>query len=163
MRARRDDALEFESFCLREYERVFRAVRLLGGDDELARDATQEAFTKAFVRWRRLQKEPWAGGWVMTTALNASKRALRKGARESEIGRLTPDTASEANRAERVDIVSALRRLPARQQEAAVLYYWGDLSTTAIAQLLSLSEGTVRAHLAHARDKLRGLLEVADA
>ncbi|MDQ3964314.1 MAG: sigma-70 family RNA polymerase sigma factor [Actinomycetota bacterium] len=163
MRARRGDALEFESFCLREYERVFRAVRLLGGDDELARDATQEAFTKAFVRWRRLQKEPWAGGWVMTTALNASKRSLKKVARESRSTAPAADTASEANRAERVDIVSALRRLPGRQQEVAVLYYWGDLSTSSIAQLLSLSEGTVRAHLAHARDKLRGLLEVADA
>ena len=159
MRTRRGGVLEFESFCIREYERVFRAVRLFGGDPELAEDVTQEAFTRAFVRWRRLQQQTWAGGWVMRTALNLCRAALKKRTRDFPAVTDAPSPGSS----ERIDIVRALRRLPPRQREIAVLYYWGDLSTGAIAEVTGISEGTVRAHLAHARDALRVRLEVAGA
>ena len=60
----------FDEFCEAEYGGVYRAAFAFTGDREAALDATQEAFSRAFARWNRLSREQWAGGWVMTTALN---------------------------------------------------------------------------------------------
>jgi RNA polymerase sigma-70 factor (ECF subfamily) len=60
----------FERFYTNEAKAVFTAVYLMCRDRQLAEDATQEAFARAFERWDRLERQPWAAGWVMTTALN---------------------------------------------------------------------------------------------
>ena len=152
---------DFETFYRTEYPRVFRAVYLATSDRETAFDATQEAFKRAYARWWRLARHDWAGGWVMTTALNASKRAWRTSARE------VPDEGSPARThpaptARRVDLAAALRQLPTRQRTAVVLHYLGDQPLHAVADVMGVSEGTVKAHLAQARKKLRDALEVVD-
>ena len=132
------------------------------GDRDAAADATQEAFKRAYVRWARLRREPWVGGWVMTTAMNLCKRELKQRLRPNPLAQ--PEAPPrEAATADRVDVLAALHMLPFRQRQATVLFYWADLPTPAIAQLMGLSEGAVRAHLAHARTTLRKTLEVADA
>jgi RNA polymerase sigma-70 factor, ECF subfamily len=156
-----EGGLEFEDFYLREYQQVFRATYLLVGSREGAQDATQEAFKRAFVRWGRLRKQPWVGGWVMTTALNLCKRQLQDANRDLSPASKRPDLISAPS--VRVDVVNALRKLPHRQQQATVLYYVGDLPLPVIADLMGITEGAVKAHLAHARKSLRELLEVTDA
>src|SRR5437763_1507062 len=61
-----------------EHDRAFRVGLALGHDRGRAEDATQEAFARALERWTRLRERPWAGGWVMSTALNVVRRALRR-------------------------------------------------------------------------------------
>jgi len=57
--------MEFEELCRREYPLVYRAAFVFaGGDEQLALDATQEAFASPFARWGRLRIHEWAGGWV---------------------------------------------------------------------------------------------------
>ena len=68
----------FRDFYQRESRAVFHAVYLLCRDRAVAEDSTQEAFARALSRWRRLRGEPWAAGWVMTTALNVARRSLRQ-------------------------------------------------------------------------------------
>jgi DNA-directed RNA polymerase specialized sigma24 family protein len=43
----------FDSFCRQEYSTVFRAAYALASNRELADDATQDAFGRAFARWHR--------------------------------------------------------------------------------------------------------------
>ena len=151
---------DFETFYKTEYPHVYRAVFLATSDPDAAFDATQEAFKRAYARWWRLSRHEWAGGWVMTTALNASKRAWRTTSEETtgaETARSYPEPS-----ASRIDIAAALQGLPARQRTAVVLYYLRDQSIPTIANVMGVSEGTVKAHLAQARKKLRDALEVVD-
>ena len=98
----------------------------------------------------------------MTTAMNLCKRELKRRLRPNPVAQ--PEAQPrEAATADRVDVLAALHMLPFRQRQATVLFYWADLPTPAIAQLMGLSEGAVRAHLTHARTTLRKTLEVADA
>lgn len=149
---------DFGEFYLSEYRRVFRTVRALGSSHEDAWDITQESFARALARWSRLRKKSWRGGWVMTTALNLSKKASR------EIPRADVDHASsfETHPAGRVDLVRALRQVSARQREAAVLYYVFDLSVPDVAQAMGVSEGAVKTHLSRARAFLHDALRVSD-
>ena len=154
-------AVEFEDFYRSQYPQVYRAAFLATSDRDLAFDATQEAFKKAYARWRRLQRHEWAGGWVMTTTLNLCKRMGARSSREAtqDVAEGTPSLGPGP---ERVDVSNALAGLPPRQRTATILFYIGDLPLPAIAHLMSVSEGTVKAHLAQARASLRGALEVRD-
>jgi len=62
-----------------------------------------------------------------------------------------------------VDVWRAVRALPLRQQQAVVLRYRADLSTEEIAAAMGCDSGTVRTHLARAREALRARMGVIDA
>ena len=144
----------FEALYEREFASVYRAAFLLCGDRSSAEDATQEAFARALVRWRRLEGQPWAAGWVMTTAMNAARRAMRRPP-------LVEDPRSTATDHDgRLDVRDAIGRLPARQQEAVALHYLLDLSVTDTAAAMGVTGGTVKAHLSRARDALGGWLRI---
>jgi RNA polymerase sigma-70 factor, ECF subfamily len=68
----------FERFYMNEARGVFTAVYLMCRDRALAEDSTQEAFARALERWDRLDQQPWAAGWAMSTALNVARRSLRR-------------------------------------------------------------------------------------
>ena len=124
------------------------------GNASDAEDAAQEAFVRAYARWRRLEKEEWAGAWVTTTALNV----LRRRARRREPIPPETQTAPGPPNALRVDLLDAMRSLPPRQRQAAALFYVADLPVAVVARSMGLSEGAVKAHLSRARDALRARL-----
>jgi len=145
----------FRALYEAEAEQVFRTVLLLCRDEELARDATQEAFARALERWDRLQGEPWLGGWVMTAALNVAKRSLRR----------PPSIEAEPSQqtsTEDVELWQVVRELPPKQRAAVVLRYRIGLDTVLIAEAMGLREGTIRTHLARARRTLRERLEAEE-
>jgi RNA polymerase sigma-70 factor, ECF subfamily len=137
-----------------EFAAVYRACYALCGDRQLAEDAAQEAFARALERWRRLRERPWIAGWVATTALNVVRRSLRRRGAEPRlsgtgIGRTGAEVAED-----RLDLIRAIRTLPARQQEAVVLHYVADLSVDDVAEAMGVETETVKAHLARAREAL---------
>jgi RNA polymerase sigma-70 factor (ECF subfamily) len=144
---------EFEGFYESEAQAVFSAVFLLCRSRVEAEDATQEAFVRAFERWDRLRSQSWAASWVTTTALNVARRGLRRRPR----GLQTRESDNSA--ANSIDLWAMVRRLPRRQQETVVLHYRMDLSVREIAVILGCQEGTIRTHLARAREVLRRSLE----
>lgn len=148
---------DFEDVYRAEYPSVYRAALLATGDSEAARDATQEAFKRALVRWKRLSREPWVGGWIMTTALNLCRKRTRETPR-ADMGHEPQPQSVDLTRGP--DIEGALRRLPFRQRQVLVLYYLGDVPIGVISDLLGIAEGTVKAHLAQGRATLRRALEV---
>jgi len=140
---------EFGALYKREFRAVFQATYLLSGRRELAEDATQEAFARALQRWPRLRGRPWAGGWVMTTAMNLTRRSLRKSRPAEEASRDLNDLDQD------IDLWVAVRKLPPREGEALILHYRADLSTEQVAKLMGCAPSTVRAHLARGRSRLR--------
>lgn len=59
-------------------------------------------------------------------------------------------------------LLRALRKLPLDFQLALELYYWEELSTVEIAEVLEIAPGTVRSRLARARDLLAREIEGID-
>jgi RNA polymerase sigma-70 factor (ECF subfamily) len=144
----------FRALYEREFQAVFRTVYLLCRRRDLAEEATQEAFARAWERWRRLQDRPWAAGWVTTTALNAARRAIRR-----ERAPSFPASPEGADADATLDVWRAVARLPVRQQQALVLHYRLGLPTPDVAAAMRCRVSTVRAYLTRAREALRPLLE----
>ena len=139
----------FQRLYEEEAGAVFRTVYLVCRDPSVAEEATQEAFARALERWPRLRDRPWVGGWVTTTALNVARRTMRRG-RPSQ-----PADATGHDIDESLDLWRAVRQLSLRQQQAVVLRYRLDFTVEDAAAAMGCDAGTVRTHLARAREALR--------
>ena len=140
---------------------VYRVAYRFCGRREMAEDATQEAFARAFERWSRLRGEPWVVGWVLTTALNILRRAVRRTREEPREAHLKPQREDHVDGA--VDLWRAIGHLPRRQAEAVVLYYVLDLPVADVSEVMGCRDGTAKTHLDRGRQRLARLLESTDA
>jgi RNA polymerase sigma-70 factor (ECF subfamily) len=153
---------EFDQFFLANYDAVVNALTLITGDRERATDAAQEAFVKAYAKWSKIRSYDLPSAWVRRIAINISRDSHRSERRRRR--RELPHHVSDAvSPAEQIVGDDAARRLlaglPRRQREVATLFYVDDRGINEIAAILGLSDGTVKSHLADARDGMRATLE----
>jgi RNA polymerase sigma-70 factor (ECF subfamily) len=151
---------DFEAFFADEYGDVLRTVALAIGDRGRAEEVTQEAFARAYRKWRSVSRMDRPAGWVYVVALNAERSRWRKDARVEEA---VPETGADRDLADpvvaRVVVRALLERLPPRQRAAVVLRYLGDLTVPEIARALACAEGTVKSGLHDAMRNLRAQME----
>jgi RNA polymerase sigma-70 factor (sigma-E family) len=156
---------DFESFFADEYGEVLRTVALAIGDRARAEEVTQEAFARAFRRWRTVSRADRPAAWVYVVALNAERSRFRRDSRVDLDPAPADRTARDAIEPAlaRVVVEGLLERLPPRQRAAIVLRYLGDLTVPEVARALGCAEGTVKSTLHDALRNLRVEMEGADA
>jgi len=128
----------------------------------LAEDQVAEAFARAWASWRKVSRHPAPRAWVVRTALNTGASWWRRRARELPLA--DHDVAAPGSARTGLDaaVLTALRRLPARQREVIVLRVFLDLDIETTARQLGIAPGTVRAHLSRAVTALRNELAQAN-
>jgi RNA polymerase sigma-70 factor, ECF subfamily len=139
------------------------------GSQAVAEDAVQEALARAWERSERGDREGRVDridnltGWVAVTATNLARSGLRRLMVERRArGRLDwPPPATDPDR--RLDVVRAVRALPRRQRDAAVLRYYLDLPVADVARALRISEGATKNALFNARRSVRRTLRAGEA
>jgi len=144
------------AFLRDDYPRLVNAVALVAGDRQSAEDAVQEALARAWIRSERGEEIASLPNWVAAVALNLSRSTWRRRLAERRArARVSPTPgATDPGPAERIDVERALRALPRRQREVAVLRLVLEVSTEESATLLGISEGTVKSSLSAARASL---------
>jgi RNA polymerase sigma-70 factor (ECF subfamily) len=146
-------------------------LALVCGSRAQAEDAVQEALARAWERTERGQHLDSPRAWVTAVAANllrdgwrrvmAERRARRRlGWRDAPSPGIGEPGLAAAER--RTDVGKAMRSLPARQREVAVLRYWLDLEVAEIAAVLGIPEGTAKSALHRARRSLAAALDVND-
>jgi RNA polymerase sigma-70 factor (ECF subfamily) len=128
------------------------------GSHDLAREVVQEAFARALREQRKFRGEGSLEAWVWKIALNVALKKRHELLREWSIG----DDEYEAGTFEpspNHDVRAAVRALPPRRRLVVFLRYFADLSYPEIAGIAGVSEGTVAATLAQAKEELHGLLD----
>lgn len=88
---------------------------------------------------------------VVNEVRSNHRSALRREARE----RRTAAPAAVDSPDPVPEIATALAALPVRQRAVVFLTYWADQTPAAVAHELGISDGSVRKHLARARQTLR--------
>lgn len=150
---------EFDRFYRDCVARLVRQLYALLGDAADAQDVVQEAFVRAWARRRRLTEVDDPEAWVRTVAwrLGISRlRRLRTARAWRERQRLPEGAAPPSP--DHVALVEALRRLPAAQRRALVLFYLADRTVAQVAAETGVPEGTVKARLSRGRTALAALL-----
>ena len=126
-----------------------------------AADMVSEAVLKCLVspRWPQVaEKRAYLYRSVYNEAARFHRSTSRRRSREE---RAAPPESVEAPEL-RPEVLSAVARLSVRQRAVIVLTYWDDLDPAGIADLLDISDGSVRRHLARGRSRLKETLHVTD-
>lgn len=141
------------------YPRLVRALTVVSGSQESAADAVQEAFVKAHLHWRRIERYDDPVGWIRRVAINRLRDDHRRsGRKDKALDRLKPDARpDDVQWSDGVDVTTMLAELPRQQRLAMALFYVDGLSVAEVATTLKLSEGAVKFHLHRGRDRLRGV------
>ncbi len=140
-----------------DYERLVQALTLVAGDKEAAADAVQEAFVRLVRGWDRLSTYEDPAGWVRRVALNQIRDHHRSVWRQARL-LLKMEREDQAPREASITdepLWGRLRALPRKQRTALALYYMNHLTTREVADVMRVSEGTVKQHLHRARETLK--------
>jgi RNA polymerase sigma-70 factor (ECF subfamily) len=159
-----NDGSEFEVAYRAAFPAIVRSVRPLVDSADEAVDVVQEAFARAYLRWASSGDLDCIEAWVRTVAINLALsriRRLRTALRHVASHRASDFDLGEDTTvpvADRIDLVRALRKLPAKQQEIVVLHYLSDTSVKDIATQLGISESSVKTTLHRSRSRLHECL-----
>ena len=151
--SRRSDA---EAYRAHAGELVRYATVLVGPTD--AADVVADAVLGAFgsKAWPTVTNQrAYLYRAVYHRALDLRRGATRQHRREAVTASSDSVVVAESS----LDAQRALDHLPAQQRAVVFLTYWADLTPAHAAELLDVSEGTVRKQLARARDTLRRVLD----
>jgi len=152
---------DFDDTFRRWWAPMVRSLTVACGDAEVAADCLQDAFTRAYTRWRRVSRLDDPPGWIRHVAVNRLRDHFRKSASgRTAVERLDAQTvATTPEPAPPSDLATLLAQLPPQQRIAAALFYVDDLDVQQVADAMGLSTGAVKYHLHAARQTLRRALE----
>lgn len=159
-----NESLTFDDFYRQEHRHVLGLAFVLTGNQWVAEDTAQDAFTAAFRRWRSIVAYDSPSAWIRRVTCNRAASVLRRRVREAKaLMRLVGRTQSYIELDDGDDAFwQAVRQLPPRQAQVVALYYMEDYSVRQIAEVLDCSEGTVKTHLSRARHAVARQLQLED-
>jgi RNA polymerase sigma-70 factor, ECF subfamily len=145
-------------------DRVYRLAYRLAGDDELARDFTQETFIRAFEKLDGFRGDAALSTWLHAIAtsvvLNGLRKVKRFRRRETDLE--AADGVSGGARAAEPDLKVRLRTaidgLPEKYRLVFVMHDVEGYTHEEIGAALGVETGTSKAQLSRARAKLRDAL-----
>jgi len=146
---------------------VVNVIYRMCGDQQLAEDAAQEAFIKAWVKLDSYQRGSSFRNWIYRIAVNTALDMLRKRASKPQINvedvvleSYDPQPEYAYLHTEKMQIVQkAVLSLPPSSRSVLVLREYEGLSYQEIADMLDIPKGTVMSRLNYARNRLREILK----
>ena len=127
----------------------------LGGDEELAADATHDVFLRAYEARSRYQEGRKVDTWLFTIAYNICKNHYRSNAYEAQLlASLDAEPVSSQQIEVELDaavldeaLQQVLSELPAPLHQIFSLHYQEDLTIPQVAEIAGITEGTVKSRL----------------
>jgi RNA polymerase sigma-70 factor (ECF subfamily) len=168
-RARRGDLDAFEALYRRTAGRVFAICLRMSGDRGRATELLQDVFVRVWERLESFRGDAAFTSWLHRLAVNVVlEQARGERRRVARVGELPEDIEAEelgdrggsaSDVASRLDLETAIGRLPAGARRVFVLYAIEGYRHEEIARVMGVAEGTVRAQLHRARKLLMEVLD----
>src|SRR5690606_38101403 len=137
---------DFDAFYDATNRRVLHQMYAMTGNLADAQDVTQEAYARAWQRWKTVSQATNPEAWIRTVAWRIAASRWRKA--KNGIAALarhgTPDHSPPPN-PDHVTLVTALKQIPENQRQAIVLHHLVGLSVDDIANETGAPTGTVKA------------------
>src|SRR5438270_4078142 len=164
--AKAGDRGAFDELVRATYSDTYTLAYRLTGDEEDARDVTQEAYLRAYKSLKRFRGDAQFSTWLYRIVANCAATLLGKRTKnrhdelddDTPLADIRPDYDPDAhldNTIERERVTDALRELPDGLREVVVLRDVYDLPHEAIAKELGISEAAAKVRLHRARRRLR--------
>ncbi len=151
------DQVDPGAFLAARLDSLVRTAFLLLGNHHGAEDLVMTAMSKCLARWDFISGDP------LPYVRKAVVREYLSWVRRLRVVRETPTAVLPGSAATdhqdstilRADLLTALAKLPRRQRTVLVLRYLDDLTAGQVAEIMQISEGTVRSQTHDGLAKLR--------
>lgn len=156
-KAKNGDKEAFLSLIDENRLNIYRVARGILGNMEDIQDVIQNTIIKAFQNINTLKNDDFFRTWIIRILINECNEIVRKNKKVSYLD-IALDSEDYNDCYEDLDITKAINELNKELRITTVLFYFEDMSTRDIAEVLDVPEGTIRSRLARARAKLREIM-----
>lgn len=145
-------------------DRVYRLAYRMAGDDDTARDFTQETFIRAFQRMATFRGDSSIATWLHSIAVSVVLNGLRSVKRfdkrraSADEGLSVPSSTREAEPDLKLRLAHAISALPDGYRMTFVMHDVEGFTHEEIGAAMGVQPGTSKAQLSRARAKLREAL-----
>ena len=166
-KARRGDERAFEELIKPRMSAVYNlALRMMRNEAD-ARDAAQNAIIKIFTNLGSYRGDSSFSTWVFSVTRNACLDELRRVKRfstepipdDASAGEMYDPVAAADAAEDRREVADLVSGLPENMRAPIVLKYIDGYSVDEIAEIMGITEATVKTRLFRGRQKLRELLD----
>ena len=152
----------FELLIDKYQKPVYNLVFKMTGDEEQAKDLTQDVFIKVYEKLGSFNFKHKFFSWIYRIAINDTISFLKSGRifeRLSDLGELQDEPSTGKIREDqRTKLHAALRQLKPDSRSIILLKYFFEMSYVEIGEVMKMEEKTVKSRLFMAREKLNSLL-----
>lgn len=150
---------DFEAFVGRHQGALRSFLRRLCDDDAIADDIAQETFLKAQRALSSWRGEGSEASWLLRIGyrefLNSRRRKSHEQPTDDDVIDIDHDAARRTARIAERDVRRALRSLSEPERTAIAACFYEGLTHEEAAEILELPVGTLKSHVARAKEKLR--------
>ncbi len=163
-RSRHGEHTAFRALYDANVDRIYRLTYRMAGDDDLARDYTQDAFVRAYQKLDQFRGDSSFSTWLHSIAVSVTLNGLREVQRHRKRERTleeAPYLTAPATTVEpdlKSKLKDAIDRLPELYRTVFLMHDLEGYSHNEIATALDVAAGTSKARLSRARAKLRDML-----
>ncbi|MCV9386226.1 RNA polymerase sigma factor [Reichenbachiella ulvae] len=172
VRARLGDKLAFNSLVSIWYKRIYNFSYKYFVDHDLASEAAQRTFIKVYDSLEQLVDNAKFKSWLYIIALNICREEGRKKSRVTKMF-VVEEEGQEYTKGEHVEpadkgyeqkelsnmVIEALDMLGEEQKEVILMKEYEGLKFREIAEVLGVSENTVKSRLYYGLNNMKKLLE----
>lgn len=137
---------------------VYRIALHYFGNPHDAEDIVQETFLRLYRQEQNFDSADHLRRWLMRVTVNLCKDTLKSPWRKRRVALDQLPEQPVFDRVEQQDLYREVMALPEKYRTILNLYYYEELSTKEIAELLDLRQTTVTTRLARARGLLKDRL-----
>ena len=150
---------DFDSICEKYGDRLYAAAFNICRQPQDAEDAVQDAFIALYRSDKEFESEEHMKAWLFRVTVNAAKSTIRlfwnrnRTSYEDYMESLVFEDASDKT------LMDEVLALPEKYRIVLHLHYFEEYKTREIADILKISENTVKTRLLNGRKLLKTKLE----
>lgn len=150
----------FEQAVREHRDMVFRVALHVTGQRQDAEDAVQEVFLRLYTRERDFASPEHLRRWLIRVTVNLCRDTLKSPWRKRRVY-LEQLPEPSFHQVEQRELYREVMALPEKYRTVLDLFYYEELSTREIGEVLGIRQSAVTTRLARAREQLKKRLKEA--
>jgi RNA polymerase sigma factor, sigma-70 family len=157
----------FEILFRQCYDKLYRVAYSITRDNELSKDAVQQAFLQAYKKMNQLRDKGKFPSWITAITVNEAKNLVKMAIRFKVIPITENSQTTNVDSFEdayliKDQVTRVLDTLSIDDSEILVLRYYCDLTLEEIATILNITLSNVKVRLHRAKNNFKQIITIHD-